>query len=75
MLRKMVVTEGYADQVTEKFSKEGLMEQQEGFIDLTIMKQKARRGEEVVVIMIRWESEAHWKQWEKSPLTTAPLTL
>lgn len=66
MLRKMVVTEGHADQVVEKFSKKGPIEQQEGFIDLTVMKQKARRGEEAVVVMIRWESEAHWKQWEKS---------
>ncbi len=66
MLRKMVVTEGHADQVVKKFSKEGPIEQQEGFIDLTVMKQKARQGEEAIVVMIRWESEDHWKQWEKS---------
>lgn len=66
MLRKMVVKEGYADQVAERFGKEGVIEKQDGFVDLTVMRQKARRGEEAVVVMIRWESEAHWKQWEKS---------
>lgn len=30
------------------------------------MSQKARQGEEEVMIMIRWESDAYWKQWEKS---------
>lgn len=66
MLRKMVVTEGNADKVVEQFSKPGIIEQQEGFVELTVMTDNARRGEEVVVVMIRWESEAYWKQWEKS---------
>ncbi len=66
ILRKMVVTEGNADKVVEQFSNRSLVREQEGFVDLTVMKQKARRGEEEVVVIIRWESEAHWKQWEKS---------
>ncbi|UJL47746.1 antibiotic biosynthesis monooxygenase [Virgibacillus sp. NKC19-16] len=65
-LRKMVVTEGNADKVVERFSSPGVIEEQEGFVDLTVMKQKAKRGEEEVVVMMRWESEEHWKQWEKS---------
>jgi heme oxygenase (staphylobilin-producing) len=66
-MRKMVVTEGNADQVVERFSGKGLIEEQEGFIDATIMVKKVRRGDEEVVVMIKWESEDHWKQWEKSP--------
>ncbi|WP_373895828.1 antibiotic biosynthesis monooxygenase [Virgibacillus sp. CBA3643] len=65
-LRKMVVTEGNADKVVQQFSSAGVIEEQEGFVDLTVMKQKAKRGEEEVVIMMRWKSEDHWKQWEKS---------
>ncbi len=65
-MRKMVVTEGNAEQVVSRFSKPGIVEQQEGFIDSTVLVKKVRRGEEEVVVMTRWESEAHWKQWEKS---------
>ncbi|AST90229.1 antibiotic biosynthesis monooxygenase [Sutcliffiella cohnii] len=65
-LRKTVVTEGNADKVIERFSKPGIIEQQEGFIDSTVMVKKVRRGDEEVIVQIRWESEEHWKQWEKS---------
>lgn len=65
-MRKTVVTEGNAEKIVERFGGKGLIEQQEGFIDATVMVKKVRRGDEEVVVMIRWESEAHWKQWEKS---------
>lgn len=65
-MRKIVVKEGHSDQVVQRFSGEGLVEKQEGFIDTTVMVKKVRRGEEEVIVMIRWESEAYWKQWEKS---------
>ncbi|KAA0546978.1 antibiotic biosynthesis monooxygenase [Bacillus sp. BGMRC 2118] len=65
-IRKLVVQEGSSDQVVERFSKPGIVEEQEGFIDMTVLLKKVRRGEEEVVIQIRWESEQHWKQWEKS---------
>lgn len=65
-LRKMVVTEGNAEKVVQQFSKEGIIEQQDGFVDVTVMVKKASKGEEEVVIMIRWESEQDWKNWEKS---------
>lgn len=65
-LRKTVVKEGYSDQVVERFSQPGIIEEQEGFVDVTIMVKKVRRGDEEVVIQIRWESEEYWKQWEKN---------
>lgn len=65
-MRKMVVTEGNSDKVVERFSGEGIIEKQEGYIDTTVMVKKVRRGDEEVIIQVRWESEAHWKQWEKS---------
>lgn len=65
-MRRTVVTEGNSESVVKRFGKEGIIEKQEGFIDLSVMVKKARRGEEEVIILIRWESEAHWKQWETS---------
>jgi len=65
-MRKMVVAEGNSEKVVERFGGKGLIEQQEGFIDATVMVKKVRRGDEEVVVMIRWESEEYWKQWEKS---------
>ncbi|MBD0408785.1 antibiotic biosynthesis monooxygenase [Bacillus sp. 1021] len=65
-IRKMTVKEGHADKVIERFSSEGVIEKQEGLIDVTVLEKKVRRGDEEVVVLIRWESEDHWKQWEKS---------
>lgn len=65
-MRKMTVKEGYAEQVVERFSQPGLIDQQEGFVDSTVMVKKVPRGEEEVIVMIRWESEEAWKNWEKS---------
>ncbi|MEH7098280.1 antibiotic biosynthesis monooxygenase family protein [Neobacillus vireti] len=65
-LRKVTVEEGYAEQVIKQFAGKGIIEEQEGFIDVTVMEKKVRKGEEEVIVMIRWESEEYWKQWEKS---------
>ncbi|MDF2683891.1 MAG: antibiotic biosynthesis monooxygenase [Brevibacillus sp.] len=65
-VRKTVVTEGNADKIVSRFSGEGLIEKQEGFIDSTVLVKKGSRGDEEVMVIVRWESEAHWKQWEKS---------
>lgn len=67
-MRRFTVTEGSAHHVIEKFSKgDSPVSKQEGFIDLTVMEKKVRRGNEEVLVMVRWASEAHWKAWEKSP--------
>ncbi|SDY14255.1 heme oxygenase (staphylobilin-producing) [Evansella caseinilytica] len=65
-LKKIVVKEGHGEQVITRFSQPGIIEKQEGFIDLTVLEKKVRRGDEEVLILIRWESEQHWKQWETS---------
>lgn len=65
-VRKMTITEGFSEQVAGRFSKPGIIEEQEGFIGKEVLVKKVRRGEEEVLVLIRWESEAHWKQWEKS---------
>ncbi|UOQ42599.1 antibiotic biosynthesis monooxygenase [Halobacillus salinarum] len=65
-MRRSVVTEGNSEDVVERFTRKGVIEEQEGFIDLSVMVKKANRGNEEVIIMIRWESEAYWQQWERS---------
>lgn len=65
-VKNISVTEGNSAQVVERFSKPGIIEEQEGFIDATVMVKKVRRGEEEVMVLIRWKSEEYWKQWEKS---------
>ncbi|MDQ0269536.1 antibiotic biosynthesis monooxygenase [Cytobacillus purgationiresistens] len=65
-MRRLTVTEGNGDKVVERFSGKGIIEEQEGFIDSTVMVKKVRRGEEEVVVLVRWDSEDSWKRWEKS---------
>jgi heme oxygenase (staphylobilin-producing) len=71
-IRKWTVTEGNADKIIERFKKKpdqgpSLMEQREGFLGRELMVKNVRRGEEEVLMIVRWESEEAWKAWEKSP--------
>lgn len=66
MLRKMVIKAGSEEQVIARFQSEGAIEKQEGFLDLSVLEEKSRKDEKEIVVVIRWESEEHWKQWEKS---------
>ncbi|RBW68782.1 antibiotic biosynthesis monooxygenase family protein [Bacillus taeanensis] len=70
-VRKITVTEGNSKQVVNQFSKKGILEEQEGVIDIKVMVKKIRRGEEEVMILVNWESEDYWKQWEKSDVHIA----
>jgi heme oxygenase (staphylobilin-producing) len=67
-IKRIVVKEGFSDQVVERFSKlGGLLEKQPGFLDKQVLVKKVRRGDEEVLVISRWESEQDWKNWEKSP--------
>lgn len=70
-MKRFVVAEGNAQKIMDRFGakKDGpsLMEQQPGFIGKEVLVKKSRRGDEEVIIMVRWESEEAWKGWEKSP--------
>lgn len=67
-MKRFVVTEGNGHLIVEKFSKKGgLISERPGFIDKKVLVKKVRRGEEEVILMITWESEEAWKNWEKSP--------
>lgn len=68
-MRQITVQVGNADQVVEKFSQPGPVQEMEGFIDMTVMVKRTRREEEEdVILMARWESEEAWKKWEKSDI-------
>lgn len=64
--RKLTVKEGTASMVIDHFSKPGIIEEQPGFVDLKVLQKKRTKGDEEVVILITWESEEDWKNWEKS---------
>jgi heme oxygenase (staphylobilin-producing) len=64
--KTFTVKESTSNIVVERFTGEGIIEKFEGFIDLSVLVKKVRRGDEEVVVMIRWESEEAWKNWETS---------
>ncbi|UOE92569.1 antibiotic biosynthesis monooxygenase [Alkalihalobacillus sp. LMS39] len=64
--KTLTVKEGTSDLVVQHFGGEGIIEKSEGFIDLSVLVKKVRRGDEQVIVMIRWESEEAWKKWETS---------
>ncbi|TQR21525.1 antibiotic biosynthesis monooxygenase family protein [Psychrobacillus vulpis] len=66
-IKRMVVKEGFSSTVVERFQGEGLIEKQPGFEQLEVLVKKVRRGEEEVLVVVRWTSEEDWKNWEKSP--------
>ena len=61
-MRKWTVTEGNSEKVLERFRRKpdqgpSLLEQREGFIGREILVKNVRRGEEEVIMIVRWESE------------------
>jgi heme oxygenase (staphylobilin-producing) len=65
-MRMIAVEAGYADSVAERFSQRGLMDGMEGFIDRIVMVKTRARNADEVLVLVRWESEEAWKNWEKS---------
>jgi heme oxygenase (staphylobilin-producing) len=66
-VKRLIIKEGFSSKVVDRFGVEGLIEKQPGFIDLKVLVKKVRRGDEEVLILVQWESEQDWKNWEKSP--------
>lgn len=66
-MKRFIVKEGTAELVLNRFAGQNKLAAQPGFIDLTILKKNIRRGDEEVILYVRWESEADWKNWEKNP--------
>ena len=69
--KRIVVKEGTSHLVIDRFSGPGAIEEIDGFIDMSVLSKKVRRGDEEVLILIRWESEAAWKRWETSEVHIA----
>ncbi|MGF7049625.1 heme oxygenase (staphylobilin-producing) [Paenibacillus sp. DS2015] len=64
--RTILVEKGNSDKVIARFSKEGPLDHMEGLIDISVMVNKKSKDNEEVVVVIRWESQEDWKNWEKS---------
>lgn len=71
LVRKTIVVEGYGDKVVEQFNNRDLVRKQKGFVDVTVLRSKPRKGEEEIIVITRWESEQDWKNWEKSDVHIA----
>ncbi|MNI48174.1 Heme-degrading monooxygenase HmoA [compost metagenome] len=69
--RTIVVEKGNSEQVVQTFSQEKPVEGMEGLQDITIMVNRKSKETEEIVVMIRWESEEAWKNWEKHPIHIA----
>ncbi|MET3942314.1 heme oxygenase (staphylobilin-producing) [Paenibacillus sp. PvP094] len=64
--RSMVIEKGHSDKVLERFSGPTPVVDMPGLIDFSVMVNKKSKEHEEVMVMIRWESEEAWKNWEKS---------
>lgn len=64
--RSMVIEKGHSDKVLERFNRPTPVVDMPGLIDFSVMVNKKSKEHEEVMIMIRWESEEAWKNWEKS---------
>jgi len=65
--RTLVVKEGFRDEVVRRFSQKGAIDEAPGFVDLSVLsKRKPSKGEEEILLLIRWESIDRWKEWERS---------
>ncbi|MBY0121298.1 antibiotic biosynthesis monooxygenase [Bacillus sp. S/N-304-OC-R1] len=66
-VKRIVVKEGFSDNVVEGFDREGLIEKQPGFVGVQVLVQKVRRGDKEVLVLVSWKSGEDRKNWEKSP--------
>lgn len=64
--RSIKVEKGYAKQVVERFSQEAPIDKMPGLVDRTVTVNKRAKDYEEVMVIVRWESEEAWKNWEKS---------
>ncbi|WP_294742288.1 antibiotic biosynthesis monooxygenase [uncultured Exiguobacterium sp.] len=70
-LKTFKIKRGSAVEMIERFSGKGIIEQQPGFLDLSVLHKKRTKEEEEVLVLIRWESEQDWKAWETSEVHLA----
>lgn len=66
MTRTITVEKGNSEQVVARFSGASPMDNMEGLIDVSVMVNTKSKDQEEVVVVIRWESQEAWKNWEKS---------
>lgn len=75
MTRTMVIEKGNSDKVIARFSQEGAIDQMEGLVDISVMVNRKSQEQEEVVVVIRWESQEAWKNWEKATHTSKAIKI
>ncbi|MFD1174712.1 antibiotic biosynthesis monooxygenase [Paenibacillus puldeungensis] len=66
MTRTMIIEKGNSDKVLARFSAESPIDQMDGLVDISVMINRQSKEHEEVIVVIRWESQEAWKNWEKS---------
>ncbi|MGG6312762.1 antibiotic biosynthesis monooxygenase [Paenibacillus macerans] len=66
MTRTMLIEKGNSDKVLARFSAESPVDQMEGLVDISVMVNRKSQEYEEVIVVIRWESQEAWRNWEKS---------
>lgn len=64
--RSILVEKGNSDKVLERFSGPSPIDDMEGLVDIKTMVNTKSKEHEEVLIIITWESQEAWKNWEKS---------
>lgn len=62
----ITVKEGYTEQLVSRFNQPLPIEDMEGFQGMSIDVEKARKGEQMVIITTRFASKEDYKAWKKS---------
>ncbi|CAM4404833.1 heme oxygenase (staphylobilin-producing) [Paenibacillus endophyticus] len=70
-VRTIEVQKGHSQQIVDDFGQKSHIDGMEGLIDINIMVNRKAKDSEEVVILVRWESEDAWKNWEKDPVHLA----
>ncbi len=64
--KTITVTPGNSQIMIDKFSGSGLLQEQKGFVEKTVLKRVRKGDTEEVVVMIKWESQQDFTNWKKS---------
>ncbi len=65
-MKTIVVKQGFADKIIEKFSGKSKIQELDGFIEMSVMRRVRRTEEEEVIVEIRWENQEAFTAWKKS---------
>lgn len=66
MTRTIKIQKGNSDKLVARFSGESPMDSMDGLVDVSVLVNDKNKEYDEVLVLIRWESQEAWKNWEKS---------